>query len=72
MELRIPEYDIVIVPGTILKIGRFNRESWIVGYDWYSWGGNRAVCGWYLTNAMTKEVKPLYYTDLEDAYLIEN
>lgn len=72
MELIIPEYDITITPGTILKIGRFDRESWVVGYGWYSWGGNRPVCGWYLTNAMSKEVKPLYYTDLEDTYLVEN
>ena len=72
MELVIPEYDITIHPGDIIKIGRFDRISWLVGYGWYSWGGNRPVCGWFVTNELTKEVKPLYYTDLEDTYLVEN
>lgn len=71
MELVIPEYNITVVPGSVIKIGRFNRESWVVGYGWYSWGGNRPVCGWYLTNELSKEVKPLYYTDLEDTYMAE-
>lgn len=71
MELAIPEYNITVVPGSVIKIGRFNRESWVVGYGWYSWGGNRPVCGWYLTNELSKEVKPLYYTDLEDTYMVE-
>jgi hypothetical protein len=71
MELVIPEYNITVVPGSVIKIGRFNRELWVVGYGWYSWGGNRPVCGWYLTNELSKEVKPLYYTDLEDTYMVE-
>jgi hypothetical protein len=71
MELVIPEYNITVVPGSVIKIGRFNRESWVVGYGWYSWGGNRPVCGWYLTNELSKEIKPLYYTDLEDTYMVE-
>ena len=72
MELVIPEYNITVVPGSVIKIGRFNRESWVVGYGWYSWGGNRPVCGWYLTNILTQAVKPLQYTDLEDIYIIES
>lgn len=71
MELNIPEYDITVVPGNVIRIGRFEHETWIVGYGWYSWGGNRPVCGWYLTNTLTKSVKPLYYTDLEDTYVVE-
>lgn len=72
MELVIPEYDITLHPGDVIKIGRFDRKSWIVGYGWYSWGGNRPVCGWYVTESISKEIKPLYYTDLEDTYLVEN
>ena len=72
MELVIPEYDITIHPGDIIQIGRFQRTKWIVGYGWYSWGGNRPVCGWYLTlKSNPKTIKPLQLPDLDDIYMIE-
>ena len=71
MELIIPEYDLTITPGTVVRIGRFCGTDFRVGYGWYGWGGNRPVCGWYLTNILTQEIKPLQYTDLEDTYLVE-
>lgn len=71
MQLIVPEYDITLTPGNTVRIGRFQRETWVVSYGWYSWGGNRPVCGWYLMGTLTKEIKPLYYTDIEDIYIIE-
>lgn len=72
IELTIPEYDLTIYPGSVVRIGRFGGTDFRVGYGWYAWGGNRPVCGWYLTNILTQEIKPLQYTDLEDTYLVES
>ena len=67
----VPDIDICIQPGNTVKLGRFSDVSWIVGYGWYSWGGNRPFCGWYLTHKDTGEIKPLQKTDTYDIYLIE-
>lgn len=72
MQLNVPEFDIVLTEGDTVKLGRFSAEEWYVHYGWYAWGGNRPVCGWYLSNKLTQAVKPLQYTDLEDIYLIES
>lgn len=71
MTLNVPEFDIILQEGDTVKLGRFQAETWLVHYGWYAWGGNRPVCGWYLSNTLTQEVKPLQYTDLEDIYVIE-
>lgn len=71
MTLSVPDYDITLSPGDSIRIGRFSNVVWTVAYGWYGWGGNRPVCGWYLVNQLTQEIKPLQYTDLEDTYLIE-
>lgn len=70
--MQIPGCDYQIESGNIVKLGRFDGERWKVGYGWYSWGGNRPVCGWYLTNVISQTVKPLQFTDLEDIYVIED
>ena len=72
MELIIPEFDITLTVNDTVKLGRFDSTSWVVNYGWYAWGGNRPVCGWYLTNTISREIKPLQYTDLEDIYIIES
>ena len=60
-----------IMPGSVVKLGRFEMESWRVDHGWYSWGGNRPVCGWYLQNMEDKsKLKPLQLPDLDDIYLI--
>jgi hypothetical protein len=70
--LEIPEFNITLTPGCRVKLGRFDIITWILSYGWYSWGGNREVCGWYLTNIKdVSDLKPLYRTDLDDIYLIE-
>ena len=75
MSLQIPDTDRFIHVGDKVKLGRFSAETWTVGYGWYSWGGNRPVCGWFLTRTypICKEsnIKPLQLTDLIDIYMIE-
>lgn len=69
--LELPDCNCCIHSGQIVKLGRFSHERWRVGYGWYSWGGNREVCGWYLSNQKTLDIKPFQKTDLDDIYLIE-
>lgn len=68
--LSIPNSTEVIQPGNIVKLGRFASDSWTVRYGWYSFGGNRPVCGWYLEKADNITIKPLQLPDLDDIYLI--
>ena len=72
IKLEIPEFHITLFNGSKVKLGRFDSTLWLVSFGWYSWGGNREVCGWYLTNcADPRDVKPLQKTDLDDIYLVE-
>lgn len=72
MRLYVPVNDMYIQPGNRVKLGRFDGDCWEVAFGWYSWGGNRPVCGWYLTKLPEKDiVKPLQLPDLSDIYLIE-
>lgn len=72
MKLDIPEYHITLFPGCKVRLGRFESTVWVVSYGWYTWGGNRPVCGWYLFNLENPlELKPLQKTDLDDIYLME-
>ncbi len=70
--LQVPDCGCCIKPGNIVKLGRFDRERWKVANGWYTWGGNRPVCGWYLINVKSKLIKPLQLTDLDDIYVIES
>ena len=72
MYLQLPNRETCIYPGNIVRLGRFQSVPWTVKFGWYTWGGNRPVCGWYLLQVDTNQVKPLYQTDLEDMYLIES
>ena len=60
-------------PGTIVKLGRFEDERWVVNYGWYSCDDSRPVCGWYFAS-MNKcsRIKPIHPTDLDDIYLTES
>lgn len=68
--LNIPSSHEVIKPGNIVKLGRFSDDEWIVSFGWYEFGGNRPVCGWYLTKDGGLVTKPLQLPDLDDIYLI--
>jgi len=73
MCLQHPNTDICLFPDYKVKLGRFSQDRWIVKYGWYSWGGNREVCGWYLIDENDMAiVKPLQSADLIDIYIIES
>lgn len=62
----------VLIPGAHIRLGRFESEEWILGFGWYSWGGNRPVCGWYMFNTKNpSDIRPLQLPDLEDIYYVE-
>lgn len=70
--LEMPGTKSILRPGYTVRLGRFSDTNWIVAYGWYTWGGNRPVCGWYLISAdPRKEVKPLQLPDLDDIYVIK-
>ena len=70
--ITIPNTNTCIQPGCRVKLGRFETTIWQVKFGWFSWGGNRRMCGWYLVDTMDPtSVKPLYETDLDDIYLVE-
>lgn len=70
MTLEVPNAKTTISPGYKIQIGRFNAQVWIVRYGWYSFGGNRSVCGWYLEAESGEEIKPIFKIDLDDIYII--
>lgn len=72
ISLQIPDSNRFLHPGDKVKLGRFSTELWVVGYGWFTFGGNRPFCGWYLTSLGHKtKVKPLQLPDLDDIYFIE-
>lgn len=70
ISLQFPNSNNHVCPGDIVRLGRFSEDEWLVQYGWYSFGGNRPVCGWYLTKDAGLVVKPLQLPDLDDIYLI--
>jgi len=68
--LQIPYSPDVLRPGNIVRLGRFNADEWTVCFGWYEFGGNRPVCGWYLTKDGGLVTKPLQLPDLDDIYVI--
>lgn len=70
--LPIPNSDMCIYPKSRIILDRFSTEWWEVGYGWYSFDGNRKICGWYLTSLDDPDrIKPIQDTDLYDIYMIE-
>lgn len=72
MFLNIPNSRQVIRPGNIVKLGRFADDNWEVCFGWYEFGGNRPVCGWYLSKNGGYNIKPIQLPDLDDIYLISS
>ncbi len=68
--LYVPNCNTYIKPNDKVKLHRFDAQIWIVKFGWYSFGGNRAVCGWYLQKEFEAEVKPIFQIDLDDIYVI--
>lgn len=68
----LPDINATLTSGSRIKLGRFSSRIWTVLYGWYSWGGNRKTCGWYLVSEPGHQIKPLQDADLDDIYLIEH
>lgn len=72
LKLILPDNEKYLVPGNIVVLGRFSTTKWKVGYGWYSFSGNREVCGWYLSRVDDESiVKPIEKTDLYDIYFLQ-
>lgn len=72
ISIELNRLNIKLRPGVVVQLSRFDDTRWIVHYGWYTWGGNRAVCGWYLAQMRCpNKIKPLQMTDLKDIYLVE-
>lgn len=75
MNIPLPNSCYSLTPGCKVQLGRFDKLRWVVNHGWYTWGGNRPVCGWYLTsenidNSGKGTVKPLQLPDLDDIYVL--
>lgn len=68
--LNIPNTMEYLYQGDIVRLGRFQSKEWTVKFGWYSFGGNRPVCGWYLESDEGLTVKPIQLPDLDDIYVI--
>lgn len=71
MYLTVPNSAIQLPENAIVRLNRFNSESWRLLYGWYTWGGNRPVCGWYLESLSDPtRVKPIQLPDVYDIFMI--
>lgn len=70
IKLDVPNLTLELRPGTRIKLSRFAKARWTVCYGWYSVGGNRPICGWYLKSD-DGLVRSLQLPDLEDIYIVE-
>lgn len=70
LHIDVPGTNMCLVPGCTVKLGRFEQDIWLVQFGWYSFGGNRPVCGWYLSKDNGLVIKPLQLPDLDDIYMI--
>lgn len=69
-KLEVPGTNLYLRPGCQVKLGRFESQIWEVQFGWFSFGGNRPFCGWYLSKDNGRTVKPLQLPDLDDIYMI--
>ena len=71
--LKIPDNDVCIYPGDVVILGRFSTIRWKVKFGWFSYEGNRKICGWYLVKLDDcHTVKPIQETDLYDIYTVQS
>lgn len=73
MYLEIPNSTFQIPENSVVRLSRFNSEEWRLLHGWYTWGGNRPVCGWYVVSLTDpNRVKPIQLLDLYDIYMISS
>lgn len=73
LRLQVPNTDVFLCPGDFVKLGRFDDVLWEVDHGWFSFGGNRPWCGWYLKSNVNGDYveKPIQLTDLDDVYVVK-
>ena len=70
--LTLRDKQVEIYPGNIVILNRFSSIRWKVEFGWFSYEGNRKICGWYLKQIDNpKIIKPVQETDLDDIYVVE-
>lgn len=73
MYLEIPNSTCQIPENSVVRLSRFNSEEWRLLHGWYTWGGNRPFCGWYVVSLTDpNRVKPIQLPDLYDIYMISS
>lgn len=73
MTLSIPNTSIVLSEGAVIRLRRFDSETWRVLYGWYTWGGNRPTLGWYLVSERNPQrTKPVQLSDMYDIYVVDS
>lgn len=72
LRIDVPELHLSLVPGSKIRLSRFDTELWLLSHGWFVFSGNRAICGWYLTSMEdSNKIRPLQLTDLNDIYMVE-
>lgn len=72
LKIDLPGENKCLTPGCRIRIGRFSTKIWLLQHGWFTFSGNRPICGWYLTNVDDPtEVRPLQQPDLIDIYFVE-
>ena len=46
--LDIPQCNMSLTTGDIVKLSKYSDITWMVGYGWYSVNSLPPTCGWYL------------------------
>ena len=65
--LDIPQYNITLTAGDIVKLSKHSNISWMVGYGWYAATNSTPTCGWYLMRCdLPGTFKSLNTQDIED------
>lgn len=73
MYLEIPNSTCQIPENSVVRLNRFSSEEWRLLHGWYTWGGNRPFCGWYVVSLTDpNRVKPIQLPDLYDIYMISS
>lgn len=69
--IEVPELGLCLHPGMYVKIGRFDKRTWLLQHGWYAFSGNREICGWYLIDVVSRDIRPLQKIDLVDIYEVK-
>jgi hypothetical protein len=70
--LDIPQYNMSLSAGDLVRLSKFSDITWMVGYGWYSANPSVSTCGWYLMRCdKPGTFKSLDLNDLQDIVMVE-